>query len=552
MTERSGDERALFERGPVVIFRWRNAPGWPVEYVSANVLDVLGYAAAEFLSGAVSYGSLVVPEDLERVGREVAEGTASGAPSFAHEPYRVRRKDGEVRSLYDYTHVVRDSEGRATHYLGYVFDVTSHVLAEAERHALELRLLRSQKLESLGLLAGGVAHDFNNLLTGILGQASLARRVLARAGSDDLPRVARGLEQIEQLAERATELTQKLLAYAGMKPLVMAPVDLGAVVTDMASILDVVITRRATVTRTLRPALPSVMADRGQLQQVLMNLLTNASDALEALADGSTGTTGSTGTIALRTGVCTLAAAAAEPLGLPAGRYVELEVADTGCGMSEQTRARLFEPFFTTKAAGRGLGMAAVLGIVRGHHGAITVASTLGEGSRFTVLLPAIDAPARPRPAAPEVSGWRGRGTVLVADDQRAIRATLALLLRSFGFACVEAADGAAALAAFREGAERASAEPVGEDERIVLALLDMTMPVMSGVETMRALRAMAPELPVILSSGFSLDDVGAEVAGQRVVFLQKPYRLADLEAALRSALGEAVGQTAGEGARPQ
>jgi len=513
------DDRALFERGPIVIFKWRNEPGWPVEYVSSNVVEVFGYPAADFLAGTVSYGSIVLSEDLPRVGQEVADATLGGLRSFAHEPYRVRRRDGEVLWLYDYTHIVRDDSGATTHYLGYVFDVTSRVTAEAEKHELERRLLHAQKLESLGVLAGGVAHDFNNLLTGILGQASLARRDLALSGPDARTKLAHGLEQIEQLALRAAELTQKLLAYSGKGTLMFEPVDLGVVLADMATMLDVVITKNATVVRELAKVLPAVMADRGQLQQVIMNLLTNASDAL---GEGQ-------GIITLRTSTLALSAEQAAARDLDAGTYVCLEVADTGCGMTDDAKHRLFDPFFTTKFAGRGLGMSAVLGIVRGHHGTISVSSAVGEGSQFTILLPATDSAVVQKSVAPTSAEWRGHGTVLVADDQRSIRTTLCLLLRSLGFDCLEAENGSKALEAFTK-----------HRSAIVLALLDMTMPVMSGTETMKALRAQAPTLPVILSTGFSEDEISAKLGGHigpPPVFLQKPYRLDELESALRNAL---------------
>jgi len=512
------DDRTLFERGPVVIFKWQNAPGWPVEYVSANVAEVFGYSAASFQDGTVAYSAIVCEEDLSRVAAEVAE--ASGSPdvhSFAHEPYRVRRSDGEVIWIYDYTHLLRDTDGHATHFLGYVFDVTSRVRAEEERHELERRLLHAQKLESLGVLAGGVAHDFNNLLTGILGQASLARAELGVAGAS-APRsetLSRALSHIEQLALRAADLTQKLLAYSGKGTVVIAPVDLGKVLDDMASILDVAISKKARVVRRLAPSLPAVMADRAQIQQVVLNLLTNASDALGA----------NEGTIELATSVRVLAESEARALELEPGRYVSLVVADTGSGMNAEARARLFEPFFTTKFAGRGLGMAAVLGIVRGHRGAIDVASREGEGSRFEVLLPATAEKALVEGLLP-ASEWRGSGTVLVADDQRSIRKTLALLLSSLGFSTLEASDGKQAVDLYR-----------AHRREVVLVLLDMTMPVLSGVEAMRALREIDPAVPLVLSTGYSEEDVTARTEGEPVVFLQKPYRLEELEVALRSAL---------------
>lgn len=513
------DDRTLFERGPVVIFKWRNEAGWPVEYVSQNVVEVFGYSAAEFHAGTVAYGEIVFEADLPRVGREVQEASASAdVHSFAHEPYRVRRRDGELIWLYDYTHLLRDREGRATHFLGYVFDVTSHVRAEAERHELERRLLHAQKLESLGVLAGGVAHDFNNLLTGILGQASVARQELgaAQPASGRAEAVDRALSHIEQLALRAADLTKKLLAYSGKGTVVIEAVDLGRVLDELASMLDVAISKKATVVRKLAPNLPAVKADRAQLEQVVLNLLTNASDAL---GDGE-------GTIELVTCTRIVDADTARRLEIAPGTYVSFTVSDTGCGMSEEAKARLFEPFFTTKFAGRGLGMSAVLGIVRGHRGAIEVTSEVGAGARFEVLIPSTTERAAPAKEAPRGSAWKGEGTIVVADDQPAIRKTLGLLLASLGFTCVEASNGQRAIDLYRE--HRAD---------VVLVLLDMTMPVLSGVEALRVLRSLDSSLPVILSTGYSEEDVTERAAGEPVVFLQKPYQLEELEDALRTAL---------------
>jgi PAS domain S-box-containing protein len=515
---RLSDQRSLFERGPIVVFTWRNEAGWPVEFVSPNVVEVFGYEVQDFLDGRVAYGSLVHPDDLTRVAEEVRSATERPETSFAHEPYRVTRRDGATIWIYDYTYLVRDASGAATHFIGYVFDVTSRVVAEAEKRELERRLLQAQKLESLGVLAGGVAHDFNNLLTGILGQASLARRELGEQSKkgQHFDRLSHSVLQIEQLALRAADLTQKLLAYSGKGSMAVEPVDLGALLADMASILDVVISKKATVVKALSADLPSVVGDRAQLQQVVMNLLTNASDAL---GDGE-------GTITLMTSTRTVAEPEASELGISVGNYVVFEVSDTGSGMNEEAKLRLFEPFFTTKFAGRGLGMSAVLGIVRSHRGAIRLWSEPGVGTRFSIDLPASDRRPRPARELPLASDWKGEGTILVADDQKSIRATLGLLLRSLGFESLEAPDGKRALELYQ-----------AHKSDIVLAFLDMTMPVLSGVETMKALRALDPNLPIVLSSGYSEEEATQRTRGEPAHFLQKPYRIDELERTLRSAL---------------
>jgi PAS domain S-box-containing protein len=367
------DERAIFVRGPVVVFRWRNAPGWPVEYATPNVREVFGYSAEEFVRGDVAYGSLVVDEDAERVGREVAENSASGSASFVHEPYRIRDRSGGVHWLYDFTHILRDEGGQVTHYLGYVVDITERMHAEEQARELDRRLLHAQKLESLGLLAGGVAHDFNNLLAGILGQAGLARRKLRTSPEQ----ADEALAQIEQLVRRASDFTKQLLAYAGKGTAVAEPVALGELVDELRGMVQVMLPSGATLDIRCEDELPRVLADRAQLQQVVMNLLTNAVDAV--------GERGGRIQVRLRD---------VEHLegidGIPRGHFVELEVTDDGVGMDDAVLARLFDPFFTTKASGRGLGMSAVQGIVRAHGGHIHVASTPGEGTVFRVLWPAV------------------------------------------------------------------------------------------------------------------------------------------------------------------
>ncbi len=497
------DERELFVHGPVVIFKWRNAAGWPVEYASANAVEVFGHGADDFVGGRVSYGEVLHPDDADRVGREVAAGTASGARGWAHAHYRVRHKDGSVRWLYDYTRVIRDAAGAATHYLGYVIDISERIAAEEEARELERRLLHAQKLESLGLLAGGVAHDFNNLLTGILGHASLARQQLATVPSE----FRRALEQIEGLARRASGLTRQLLAYSGKGRFVIEPVDLGAVVRELAPMLMVVVPKAARLEVDVGDAPVVIMGDRSQLEQVVMNLITNAAEALD---DGP-------GEIVVR--VSPIARADQPP-------QVVLEVRDTGRGMTAETAARVFDPFFTTKGAGRGLGMSAVQGIVRSHHGRIEVASQPGAGTGFRVEFPALDADVATA-APPRAEVPRGpRGTVLVVDDEAAIRASVAAILGYLGYQVILAEDGAAAVAIVERG------------ERITAALVDMTMPVLSGPETAQALAQLAPDLAIVMTSGYSEEAAALRLGEVRVGgFLQKPFGLDELAQALARAL---------------
>jgi PAS domain S-box-containing protein len=497
------DERELFVQGPVVIFKWRNAAGWPVEYASANAVEVFGHGADDFVSGRVSYGAVLHPDDAPRVAREVEVGTASGARGWAHEHYRVLHKDGSVRWLYDYTRVVRDAAGAVTHYLGYVIDISERIAAEDEARELERRLLHAQKLESLGLLAGGVAHDFNNLLTGILGQASLARQQLATVPSE----FRRALDQIEGLARRASGLTRQLLAYSGKGRFVIEPIELGAVVRELAPMFGVIVPKAAQLVVEVDPAATVIMGDRSQIEQVVMNLITNAAEALD---DGP-------GTISVR--VSRVARADQPP-------QVVLEVDDTGRGMDPDTAARVFDPFFTTKGAGRGLGMSAVLGIVRAHHGRIEVASRPGHGTRFRVECPALDVAVAPTPPTPAEAPRGPRGTILVVDDEAAIRASVSAILGYLGYQVIQAADGAAAVEIIERGVP------------VTAALVDMTMPVLSGPDTAQALARLAPELAIVMTSGYSEEAAALQLGEIRVGgFLQKPFGLDELARALDQAM---------------
>ena len=400
-----------------------------------------------------------------------------------------------------------------------VTDITERKSAENKRLQLERQMQETQKLESLGVLAGGIAHDFNNLLTVILGNASLAL--------DELPPTSAAgdnLKAIEHTALRAAELCRQMLAYSGKGRFVIEAVELGALIQDMVSLLKASISKKAMLHLNLAESLPSLRGDPSQIRQIVMNLVINASEALGEHA----------GTITLATG---LLEASPEPLAgihldepLAEGPYVWLEVSDTGCGMDPETRRRIFEPFFTTKFTGRGLGLSAVLGIVRGHQGALKVQSEPGKGTSFKVLFPAApqEVPTPPRSGEPKPGLWKGAGTILLVDDEESVRTMGRRMLERSGFQVLTAADGRAALEIYR--ARR------GE---IALVLLDLTMPDLDGEETFHELRQIDPNVRVVMSSGYTESEIIPRFAGQGLTgFLQKPYTTAALMECLRGSLG--------------
>ncbi len=408
---------------------------------------------------------------------------------------------------------LRDAQGRIYALCGIATDITERVAAEQERIEFERKLQQTQRLESLGVLAGGIAHDFNNILTAVLGNASLARHLLP-PGSTVLPQI----EQIEHAARRAADLCGQMLAYAGKRKLSPGRLDLSDLVRDTAALLEVSVTKSARLHLDLARELPPVEADATQLRQIVMNLVINAADALgDSVGDIHVATS-------LTEAGPELFRDAVENPDLPGGRYVTLEVRDTGCGMPPEMLARIFEPFFTTKFAGRGLGLSAVLGIVRSHRGALFVESTVGVGTRFRLFLPAVAGAAIDAPAPAAREGMDAglpslRGTVLLVDDEAHVREIAALALRQCGLTVLEAPHGAAALALCAE-------HGAGLD----LILLDLTMPGLSGEETLRRLRQQGATQKVILMSGYSENDATRRCLELgAVAFLPKPFELAAL-----------------------
>ena len=396
-------------------------------------------------------------------------------------------------------------------------DITERKQAEERQKNLEAKLQQAQKLESLGVLAGGIAHDFNNLLMGVLGNADIALLELPPESP------ARGeLQNITTAALRAAELTKQMLAYSGKGKFVVEALNLSKLVEEMAHLLEVSISKNVVLKYNFPDDLPAIEADAGQIRQVVMNLILNAS---EAIGEKS-------GVVAVSTGVIEADRSYLSETYLdenpPEGDYVSLEVADTGCGMDEQTRKKIFDPFFTTKFTGRGLGLAAVLGIVRGHGGALKIYSEPQRGTTFKVLFPASQKPAEESVATSATEQqWRGSGVILVVDDEEAVRIATKRMLEKLGFTVLTAEDGRAALEVFR-----------GRADEIVAVLLDLTMPHLDGEETFRELRRIRPDVRVILSSGYNEQETTDRFAGKGLAgFLQKPYRVRQLGRKIRQVL---------------
>jgi len=382
-----------------------------------------------------------------------------------------------------------------------------HKEADKERRELRTQIQYAQKLEGLGVLAGGIAHDFNNLLTAILGNASSALMKLPRESE-----VRGNLEQIETASLRAAELVNQMLAYSGKAKFVVKPLDFSALVEEMGRLLQAAISKKVVVQYDLDRDLPRVAADAGQLRQVVMNLMTNASEAI-----GDQNGDIVVKTAALWTNRQYLADTYVDDQ-LREGVYVYVEVTDSGCGMDNTTQEKLFEPFFTTKFSGRGLGLAAVLGIVRGHGGAIKIDSEPNNGTTIRVLLPSSSAKVEQQEKHRETPGLQAShhvgSKILVVDDEQGVRSVSQMILENAGFSVLTAKDGGEGLEVFLK-----------HKEEIHAVLLDLTMPQMDGEEVFRQLRRICPKTPVILSSGYNeqvledrFEDCG--FAG----FLQKPY----------------------------
>jgi PAS domain S-box-containing protein len=475
---------------------------------------ITGLTAAEF-SARGDWDALVHPDDRP-IARRRAERLLAGHSDISE--LRIITSGGETRWLRVYSRPSEEGPGPgAVRILGAMQDITASKQAEES-------LLHRQKLESLGVLAGGIAHDFNNLLTVILGNAELALAELEPAGVG-----AESIDQLRRAARRASELTQQMLAYSGRGRFVIGPVDLNAIIAEMLGFLGASLAKQIQLAPRLDARLPSIEGDASQINQLVLNLIVNAAEAI--------GEAPGTITVSTTTRELTLAALAhwRRYDELDPGRYVCLEVSDTGSGMDAATQARIFDPFFSTKFTGRGLGLAVVVGVLRSHHGALQVLSEPGRGTSFRVALPALrpeeeqtgmEAPRLPAAGTPGPGGVVAAGLVLIIDDEESVRSLAARIVERAGGRVLQAADGETGLELVR-----------AHGEALGCVLLDLSMPRLSGEQVLPAIRELRPALPVVVMSGYDTEELRARFAAAApVAFLQKPFRPQELYEAVELA----------------
>jgi PAS domain S-box-containing protein len=457
---------------------------------------------------------MIHPEDRTQLLQAQQRVVESGEQCL--QEFRTAPARGPIHHFASIIQAVKESSGPVRRIAGAVQDITERKQAEQKQREIEAQMQQAQKLESLGVLAGGIAHDFNNLLTAILGHANLALM--------DLPPespACESLREIDKASGRAAELCRQMLAYAGKGHFVVEPVNLSRLVEELTRLLHVSISKKVLLRCQLAEELPAVDADPAQVRQLAMNLVINAADAIGD-ADGII--TISTGTARCDENSLLGGQITAPPI---PGWYVYLDVIDTGCGMDAKTQARIFEPFFTTKFAGRGLGLAAVLGIVRSNRGGLKVDSEPGRGTTFRVLFPASTKGAVPAKSDENPPPWRGKGTILLVDDEEPVRNVTGKILERSGFAVLRAGDGLEAIELFR-----------AHSAEVVCVLLDLAMPRMDGEETFRELRRIQSDVHVILASGYSDQEISQRFQNMGLAgFIEKPYRVETLAAKLRGVL---------------
>jgi len=482
-------------------------------YFSPQWKKNLGYEDEELPNLVSIWENVIHPDDKEEALAAVHEHWEKKTPFYTSE-HRLRTKSGEYKWVFSRGRAAWDENGKVIRMTGSTTDIS-------QRRMMETQLRQAQQMESIGRLAAGIAHDFNNLLAAILGHASFMRLHLTNSPLQS------SLDSIEKASTRASELCKQMLAYAGQGAYAVEEVDTNSLVNDTVGLVKISISKKISLTLVRSPQPVMIKVDLAQIRQVLMNLVLNAAEAIGEEA----------GSIVIRTSrlrptAADLADAILTP-NSPSSDYVQIEVIDSGCGMSKETQEKIFEPFFSTKFTGRGLGLSAVLGIVKAHSGFLKITSQVGQGTTFKILLPLLDGATVPseRPVATPSELWHGSGTVLLVDDEADVRESTRNLLTELGFNVLLAENGEQGLHTF-----------TSHIKEIVAVILDLTMPRLNGAEVFERIRQIRPRLPVLLSSGYNEEKTMERFTGKGLAgFLQKPFSINDLAAKLHECLNAAA-----------
>jgi PAS domain S-box-containing protein len=511
------NHRVLLDALPHAIFVHRDG-----HWVFCNLAaaQLLGASRAESIIGLSVFNFIHADFHRKSIDR-IRQMTKTGNPAPETE-VKLLRKNGDVFDAHIQSSPVVLSGKPA--FLMLAEDISDRNQQDEERHLLKSQREHSQRLESLGVLAGGIAHDFNNLLAAIMGNAELARGYVGGAGAD-MDRLDQFLNNIEESCDHASELCKQMLAYAGKGSYEMEVLDINDMVRSMGKLIRASVSSNINLKIKLDEDLPGFEGDMAQMHQLVLNFIVNSAEAIGTAAGEIKVTTGSK---YLKHDLLNLLYNGSA---LKEGQYVVIEVKDNGCGMDKALQARIFDPFFTTKKTGSGLGLSAVLGIVRGHQGGIQLFSARNKGTAFRIFLPATGKTMKEiEVSTMMIEAWQGEGAVLIVDDDQRVRTVAQAFVEKLGFDVITAEDG-------KEGVEKFC----HQHEELVAVLLDMTMPVMGGLEAMAGMRKCDPTVPIILVSGYSEVEAGHLLAGDRPdAFLQKPFKAKNLNKILHSVIEKA------------
>lgn len=521
ITKRKRAEESLQEanniinRSPAVAFLWKNTEGWPVEYVSENVVDLFGYAKDEFISGEVSYAEMIHPDDLEKVGNEVAmHSEKTDGNEFHHEPYRIITKMGDTKYIDDRTHIRRDENGTITHYEGVVLDISERVKVESEKERLQAELMQSHKMEAIGTLAGGIAHDFNNMLGIIIGNAELAMDILP-----DWNPARDNFEEIKIASLRAKDVVQQLLSFSRKTDHEKVPVNIGPIVSDVLKLLRSSIPTNIEIRKSISDNPGIIKADPTQIHQVMINLCTNAAHAMSENG-GIMEVTLSSVEMSQNKNDCDGA--------FTQDRYIRITVSDTGHGIPEENLDKIFDPYFTTKEVGKGsgIGLSVVHGIVQDHKGLINANSEYGRGVTFSVFFPIVEEEPEFKMEIQETIP-EGHERVLLVDDEKSIVNMIGQMLERLGYTVMAKTSSLEALETLRN-----------QPDEFDLIISDMTMPEMTGDKLAKEFLKINPDIPIILCTGFSERIKGATVNSLGIrALIMKPIERDKLAKTIRKVL---------------